>query len=322
MDGGSRPEHSLTDGSGAAVGPSALGSAAPPLYIFDECVTHAVTPLPGHPGSYEAALRSDWSNEGGSAFGGFMMALSNRAAQLYLRDTGNGDRFPDPISIQAQFLGPTKGARTVRFDVETVRQGKSIAYLQLRAGDKETGTVYFAASFAYGSLRRDRADLDFEEMAMPRLPPLEDCEEYGSPFRSKYFDYKVSWIPKGTDPLNGKQKTAAYVGWRDGRPLDLASACLLGDIWTDFRIFHHIRRRPARQLRMSGSIAMTLHFFHVPSPGCKLFVSDMDTAITQGVGDYALHMWDSNTGKLVAVARQVQQMWAVRNGKEKGGPKL
>jgi hypothetical protein len=41
----------------------------------------------------------------------------------------------------------------------------------------------------------------------------------------------------------------------------------------------------------------------------------MDTIIgmDHGVGDYAIYIWDEKTKKLVGIARQVQQIWMIRN---------
>ena len=220
------------------------------------------------------------------------MALANRSVELFLEDSGLATQFPDVLSIQSQFLGATQAGWSVEFSVEAVKKGKKLVFMALKA--RRTGTIdlFFTANYVYGSLSLNRANAEFEPRRMPRLPPITECVEYGSPFDSKYFDYKLSFIPKGTDPFRGKQKTAAYVGWRDGRTLDLASAVLLGDIWTDFRIFNEAIPLNG-SVRASGSITMSVSFLNRPSEGCRFFVVDMEFGVTGGVGDYSLFMVSS-----------------------------
>lgn len=50
-----------------------------------------------------------------------------------------------------------------------------------------------------------------------------------------------------------------------------------------------------------------------PSPDTKYLLMDTVIGLSEGTGDYAIYMWDEKTRKLIGIARQVQQIWAIRN---------
>ena len=54
-------------------------------------------------------------------------------------------------------------------------------------------------------------------------------------------------------------------------------------------------------------------FSSAPSPDTRYFLMDTIIGMAEGTGDYAIYMWDEKTGKLIGIARQVQQIWAIRN---------
>jgi len=57
----------------------------------------------------------------------------------------------------------------------------------------------------------------------------------------------------------------------------------------------------------------SIHFFNLPSPDTKFLLMDTIIGMDHGVGDYAIYIWDEKTKKLVGIARQVQQIWMIRN---------
>lgn len=251
-------------------------STAEPVSIFDEAVTNAVTPVPGRKSVYQAVLSEDWFNDNGTAFGGYVLALSTRSAFMHLADTGDLEQFPHNLSIQAQFISANQPGWVIHMAVETIKTGKNIAYLQLRAVHAETNKIVWMISYVFGSLTRHRLPVEWEVAKAPPMPAPEDCKEFKSPFKSKFGEFKVQLIPRGTNPFRNKERVAAYMGFSDGRPIDMLSLSLFADLFTDHRMFRQIHRprdeivrigkdgkvpRGKIGIRTSGTISMSVHFF-------------------------------------------------------------
>ncbi|KAI9006307.1 thioesterase-like superfamily-domain-containing protein [Hyaloraphidium curvatum] len=308
------------------------------MYEFDRFVTNAVRRGPG-PGKYSVELKEEVFNPNGTAFGGYVMALSMRTALLHLEDTGQLARYPHPLSAQAQFIAPNKPGWIIEMTMETLRTGRNLAFLQLMA--RREGKVIWSVDFVFNDFTKAQMPANFEVMEAPQIPPLEETVVYESPFRARFNDFIERRLEKGKDPFRSTTRVPAYLGFADGRPMDLLAASFFADLFTDQRFFASNFRRanvvrfgPGNEtvprgkigIRASGTITMSVHFFRPPPPDSRFFLMDTEIGVQQGVGDYEIQMFSADSKRdLIGIARQVQVVWAVRNEEdEKEGffPKL
>ena len=186
----------------------------------------------------------------GTAFGGYVLALSTRAAMMHLEDTGDSAQFPHTLSIQAQFIAANAPGWRIHMSVETIKTGKNLAYLQLTSRNSATGKVVWMVSYVFGNLDRNRIPSEWEVAKAPPMPPVEECKEFKSPFKSRFGEFKTQLIPRGTHPFKNKERVPGYMGFSDSRNIDQLSCSLFADLFTDHRMFREVHRQRETVVRV------------------------------------------------------------------------
>ncbi len=144
-------------------------------------------------GEYTAQVTNDWL-QGRTTFGGLSAALAYRAVQLHL-----GQHLP-LRGVSVQFMGPV-GEGEVSIKVDTLRQGKSVTFIQAVLTQNDRAGLMIQA--ALGAGRDSMIGVDAPVLA--DVPPVEQSfmlpkEFDGKPKFTSHFD--MAWAV-GTGPMTG-----------------------------------------------------------------------------------------------------------------------
>jgi acyl-CoA thioesterase len=159
---------------------------------------------------------------GGGAHGGYLSAIALRAMAELVGDAGR-----EPRSLTIQLLAPVAVGR-LRVTAHPSRAGRSMSAASVRMErDGETVAV------AVGAFGRATPSLARRDVAMPVVPPPEDCEVVtlappGVGSFKHVAEHRAAAPPL---PLSGAADAELSVWMRmtEDRPLDALSACFLAD---------------------------------------------------------------------------------------------
>ena len=266
-------------------------------YEFDRGIL--IEPL--GPGEYSSNLDGGWV-VGGGVNGGYALAVIGNAIRAELTTDGQ----PDPVSVSAYYLSPTKpGPAVVR--VRRLRTGGkrstvSASLVQQHEGEEVERITALAV---YGDLDRMPAEVQ-REIPPPDLPPLEDCvdarqapeevrriapllERFGTRIDPAYVGWAVG-KPSGSGIIQGWFRLA------DDRPLDPVALLMVVDALPPVTF----------DLGLPGwapTLELTAHVRARPAAGWAI-VRHVTRNISGGQFEEDCEVWDSE-GHLVAMSRQL-----------------
>jgi acyl-CoA thioesterase len=266
-------------------------------YEFDRGIL--IEPL--GPGEYSANLDGGWV-VGGGVNGGYALAVIGNAIRAELTTDGQ----PDPVSVSAYYLSPTKpGPAVVR--VRRLRSGgkRSTVAASLVQQHEGEEVERITALAVYGDLDRMPAEVQ-REIPPPDLPPLEDCvdarqapeevrriapllERFGTRIDPAYVGWAVG-KPSGSGVIQGWFKLA------DGRPLDPVALLMVVDALPPVTF----------DLGLPGwapTLELTAHVRARPAAGWAI-ARHATRNISGGQFEEDCEVWDSE-GRLVAMSRQL-----------------
>ena len=164
------------------------------------------------PGEYSANLDAGWV-VGGGVNGGYALAVIGNAIRAELTADGQ----PDPVSVSAYYLSPTKpGPAVVR--VRRIRTGGKRSTVAASLVQQQDGAEVerITALAVYGDLDGMPTEVQ-REIPPPELPPLEDCVE------ARQAPEEVRRIAPLLERF-GTRIDPAYVGWAVASPAGAASS--------------------------------------------------------------------------------------------------
>ena len=266
-------------------------------YEFDR----GIVVEPTGPGEYAADLDAGWV-VGGGVNGGYALAVIGNAIRAELSAEGQ----PDPVSVSAYYLSPTKpGPAVVR--VRRVRVGgrRSTVAATLVQEHEGREVERITALAVYGDVDRMPTEVQ-RQIAPPELPPLEDCldarqapeevrrmapllERFGTRIDPAYVGWAVG-KPSGSGIIQGWFKLA------DDRPLDPIALLMVVDALPPVTF----------DLGLPGwapTLELTAHVRARPAAGWAI-VRHATRNISGGQFEEDCEVWDSE-GNLVAMSRQL-----------------
>jgi acyl-CoA thioesterase len=266
-------------------------------FEFDRAIAVEVT----GPGEYAATLDRGWV-VGGGLNGGYLLAVIGNAICAELTHDGQ----PDPVSVSAYYLTPTRpGPAVVR--VRRVRKGGQRSTVAASLVQEQDGAEVERITVlgVYGSLDRSSTEVQ-REIPPPELPAVEDCvearfapdevrriapllERFGTRLDPAYVGWSVG-RPSGSGIIQGWFKLA------DDRPLDPIALLLVVDALPPVTF----------DLGLPGwapTLELTAHVRASPEPGWAI-VRHATRNISGGQFEEDCEVWDS-TGRLVAQSRQL-----------------
>jgi acyl-CoA thioesterase len=253
------------------------------------------------PGEYAAQLDRGWV-VGGGLNGGYLLAVIGNAIRAELTHDGQ----PDPVSVSAYYLTPTRpGPAVVR--VRRVRKGGQRSTVAASLVQEQDGAEVERITVlgVYGSLDRSSTEVQ-REIPPPELPAVEDCvearlapdevrrvapllERFGTRLDPAYVGWSVG-RPSGSGIIQGWFKLA------DDRPLDPIALLLVVDALPPVTF----------DLGLPGwapTLELTAHVRARPASGWAI-VRHATRNISGGQFEEDCEVWDS-TGRLVAQSRQL-----------------
>ena len=241
-------------------------------------------------------IPADWS-QGRACFGGLMAALQFEA----MRAKVPADR---PVrSLAITFVGPAAPDVPISFDVEVLREGKSVSQVLGRA--MQNGQVMTLIQGSFGAPRESSISVQAEPA--PLLKSLEECVEL--PFikgmTPDFLRFMVMRWGLGGLPFSGtpSREIGGYVGFRGGieqEPLTEAHLLALVDTWPP-AVLPHLKK-----VVPGSSLTWTIEFVQ-PLPEMDTLDWCVYRAVIEhardGYGHTAATLW-SPSGELIAISRQ------------------
>ena len=266
-------------------------------YEFDR----GIVVEPTGSGEYAANLDAGWV-VGGGVNGGYALAVMGNAIRAELTADGQ----PDPVSVSAYYLSPTKpGPAVVR--VRRIRVGgkRSTVAASLVQEHEGQEVERITALAVYGDIDRMPAEVE-RQIAPPELPRVEDCldarqapeevrrvapllERFGTRIDPAYVGWAVG-KPSGNGVIQGWFKLA------DDRPLDPIALLMVVDALPPVTF----------DLGLPGwapTLELTAHVRARPAAGWAI-VRHATRNISGGQFEEDCEVWDSE-GNLVAMSRQL-----------------
>ncbi len=261
----------------------------------------AVTPRPGEPGSFDAALSAGWTIIA-AVNGGYLLAVLARALRAALPH-------PDPLTVTAHYLTASQpGPAVVR--TQTVRAGRTLSTGQaslFQTGEDGREVERIRVIAGYGDL--DALPDEVRTSATPpAMPSYADCVSSadapaGGPVEGSTaildrLDLRLDpatagWaigMPSGAGRMRG------WLGLADGRDHDVMSLLLAVDALPP----------TAFDLGLKGwtpTLELTVHLRAKPAPG-PLRVALTTRNLAGGLLEEDCELWDS-ADRLVAQSRQL-----------------
>jgi acyl-CoA thioesterase len=234
-------------------------------------------------------IPASWG-QGRTVFGGLGAALVYQAMQAQV-PAGRPAR-----ALSVSFIGPLQVEAPVAFQVEVLRQGKSVIQVQGRA--IQDGEVKVLVQASFGVAR---------ESTVPALRPVDSCGP--APFRPgrmpEFTRYLAIRWGEGSPPFSHKPVPAigGWVRFAEGEvsePLGVADFLVLVDAWPPVTLSHLAAPAP------NSSLTWTIEFVQ-PLPVVKpddwcLYRAHIEHA-QDGYGHIAAGLWDAQGG-LIAMSRQ------------------
>ena len=255
------------------------------MAFFDQDLTAVSTAEDGVL-SFPSAERWCWA---GVPNGGFLLSMAAKAMVDQLAHQ-------DPVSVSATFVSRTE-LDAVQANVEVLGQSKNLS--QATAQLVQSGQVRVQAVGLFGDLA-SRKGVDFCDVAMPNIPPPEDCNRV---------TYPQSTFPDNVDILltaenqrageNGDGCAAVVEGWikfSDERAPDLLALLTFADS------FPRAMEMVVGNQGWIPTLDYQVQCFAKPAPGyiaCRFTTKRMSLGLLEETGE----LWDSE-GTLVAVCRQ------------------
>ena len=266
-------------------------------YEFDR----GIVVEPTGPGEYAANLDAGWV-VGGGVNGGYALAVIGNAIRAELAADGQ----PDPVSVSAYYLSPTKPGPAVvrvrRIRVGGKRSTVAATLVQQHEGQEVERITTLAV---YGDIDRMPTEVQ-RQIPSPELPPLQDCldarqspeevrrmapllERFGTRIDPAYVGWAVG-KPSGSGIIQGWFKLA------DDRPLDPIALLMVVDALPPVTF----------DLGLPGwapTLELTAHVRARPAAGWAI-VRHATRNISGGQFEEDCEVWDSE-GNLVAMSRQL-----------------
>ncbi|NNE73692.1 MAG: thioesterase family protein [Acidimicrobiales bacterium] len=250
----------------------------------------AVTPI--GPGRYTTAIWRHWWILAGPN-GGLILGQLAAAIIAEINDPARHLR-----TLTVHFLRPPiEGPATI--DVETIRTGRSVAFLQavMVQEDKIIATAKAAASPAWD------VGLAFQDLAMPEVPPPDQCadtsvlDREGPPMRTNYEYRTVHGYDDSTKPPTSWMRTARP------RPLDAVAIAAIVDGMPP-----PIFVRTGQPMAVP-TIELTVHFrATLPRTGLApedfVLVQASTSTLAEGFVEEDIAIWGPD-GTLLAQSRQL-----------------
>jgi acyl-CoA thioesterase len=198
------------------------------------------------PGRYSATVDPAWSVRKG-ANGGYAAGLLLRAL---MAEVGDPARTPRSLTVHypaAVEAGPADIA------VQVERSGRSMTTATARI--EQQGSPAALAMAAFSTDRHE--SVDFVDMAMPKVPPVDGLQPLVLPEMAPPFAANLQvWLADGAAPFTGAEHAyaALWLSLRQPRPLDYPLLAALTDFWMP--VLFATRITPV----MSPTIDLTVHF--------------------------------------------------------------
>lgn len=252
---------------------------------------HAVHTHPQH-----VVVPALWG-QGRATFGGLVAAMVFEAMRLKVQP-GRPVR-----SLSITFVGPMLMGEPVAFEVEVLREGKSVSQVVGRA--VQNGGVVAMAQGSFGASRESAARV--EAVPAPAMPPAEQCQElpYVSGVTPEFTRFLAMRWGEGGMPFTGNRSRhmGGWVRLRSDVSHDrVTEAHLLAlvDAWPPAVLSHLSKPAPG------SSLTWTIEFIQ-PMPVLDshewcMYRAEIEHA-RDGYGHCAAALW-SPSGELIALSRQ------------------
>lgn len=235
--------------------------------------------------------------QGRAGFGGLAAALVYECMRAQVAQ----DR---PVrSLAITFVGPMQVDQPVRFEAETLREGKAVTQMLGRA--VQDGQVVTLVQGSFGAARSSAVVVDADPA--PDLPPHEACQElpYIPGVTPEFTCHLALRWGIGGLPFSGNT-SRTLGGWVRQRgeperePLTIAHQLALVDAWPPAVLSH------LKTFAPGSSLTWTIEFIH-PQPSVDTHDWCRYQAVIEyardGYGHCAAALW-SPAGELMALSRQ------------------
>lgn len=252
---------------------------------------HAVHSHPQH-----VVVPALWG-QGRATFGGLVAAMLYEAMRLKVP----AER---PVrSLSVTFTAPMAMGEPAAFEVEVLREGKSVSQLLGRV--VQDGAVVALAQGSFGAARESAVQVEVEPA--PHMPPVEACTEllYQAGVTPEFTRFLAMRWGEGGMPFSGNQARhmGGWVRLRSAVSDDRVSEAhllALVDAWPPAVLAHLNKPAPG------SSLTWTIEFVH-PLPALTtrdwcLYRAEIEHA-RDGYGHIAARLWTAD-GRLLALSRQ------------------
>ncbi|MEO4046613.1 thioesterase family protein [Pseudomonas sp. CAU 1711] len=252
---------------------------------------HAVHTHPQH-----VVVPALWG-QGRAAFGGLVAAMLYEAMRLKVAP-GKPVR-----SLAVTFVAPLQMGEATAFEVEVLREGKSVSQVLGRA--VQNGAVVAMAQGSFGAARESAVRVVAEPA--PAMKAVEECQELGyipgvTPEFTRFL--AMRWGEGGMPFSNNQSRSmGGWVRLRSDVSYDRVSEAhllALVDAWPPVVLAHLSKPAPG------SSLTWTIEFVH-PIPSLTthdwcLYRAEIEHA-ADGYGHIAARLWTAD-GQLLALSRQ------------------
>ena len=252
---------------------------------------HAVHTRPQH-----VVVPALWG-QGRATFGGLVAAMLYEAMRLKV-PSGRPVR-----SLSITFVGPLLMGEAVAFEVEVLREGKSVSQILGRA--VQNGAVVAIAQGSFGASRESSVRVEAEPA--PAMKALEDCQElpYLAGITPEFTRFLAMRWGQGGMPFSNtpSRQMGGWVRLRSDVSHDRVSEAhllALVDAWPPAVLSYLKSHAPG------SSLTWTIEFVH-PLPSLTthdwcLYQAEIEHAL-DGYGHIAARLWTKD-GQLLALSRQ------------------
>lgn len=264
-----------------------MTTATTPVATLDELLT----PRGLDAGRFVATIPPGWT-QGRATFGGLLVGLMVRAADLHIADARRTLR-----SLTCELLAPTAPGE-VTIAVETLRAGNAVSTVRclLRQGDE----VHGHAVAVLGAARS--RDFDGHHLAPPPLPPWRDAYVATMPSPPvPEFVQNFEIRPTGALPYSEGRGAAGWL--RSKLPFTRRDAAFVAahcDVWWPVVVTQMTTPRPV------GTVAFTLQLcgsFDGLDPASPLFHRAEALVVDEGYLVEQRELWGED-GRLLALNQQ------------------
>lgn len=234
--------------------------------------------------------------QGRTVFGGLSVAMVYEAMRLKIADAR-------PIrSLAVTFVGPLMVDEPVRFEVQVLREGKSVSQVLGKA--IQNGAVQVLVQGSFGHSRESLVSV--KALPTPDFAPWQQCPNpvFKPESMPAFVQYLAVRWAQGQPPASNSRERfiGGWVQLRDAplQTLDVTHILALVDAWPPATLSHLPERKP------SSSLTWTIEFVQplaqLTTDDWCAYQAEIEHAV-DGYGHIAARLWAPD-GSLIALSRQ------------------